>query len=258
MKSNKFIFLLSLPFALFGESSCEDEKYFHYNYSTPGMHLLNDAINIKYSSRKDGNPNYRYVNAIRSNIERDLLNSARRQVRQHLEQQRITSLNQQRAFSKESILASAWENSSTGIVSGISWWSLSNSEKQKYRAKYIGYYQTRSSSQPQSNKPSLEKEISMAWARSKTGQNDGRSWSKIPEDEKKYYRNNYIARKENGLLPNNSTMIAQAEYKEAWLMLKNHGSVNKYWHQLTSVEKSRFRKDYTVMMNHQDGLLALK
>ena len=258
MKNNKLIFLLALPLVLFGEGSCEDEKYFHYNYSTPGMHLLNDAINIKYSSRKDGNPNYRHVNAIRSNIEKDLLNSARRQVRQHIEQQRITSLNQQRAFSKESVLASAWENSSTGIMSGISWWSLSNSEKQKYRSKYISYYQNSSSIRSRSNKSSLENEISMAWARSKTGQNDGRLWRNIPEHEKKYYRNNYIARKENGLLPNNSTMIAQAEYKEAWLMLKNHGSVNRYWHQLTSVEKSSFRKDYTVMMNHQDGMLALK
>jgi len=260
MKNNFLLILVFAPLLSFGQSSCEEDKYFHYNYSTPGMHLLNDAINIKYSSRKDNNPNYRYANSIRSNIERDLLSSARMQVRQHLKEQKSLMLNRQKVFSKEYMLASAWSSSQTGIISGLSWYELSASDKNMYRTRYVNHFQgpRLDSGHAKSKTSPIEKEIAMAWGRSQTGQNDGRPWSQIPETEKKYYRNNYLARKESGLISNNQTMIAQREYKEAWLMLKNCGTVNKFWHQLSSVEKSQFRKDYTVMVNHNNGLLALR
>lgn len=259
MKNKTLLLLLLSPVFAFAQSA-SDDKYFHYNYATPGMHLLNDAINIKYSSRKDNNPNRRYANAVKSGIEKDLLNAARYQVRQHLKQQRVNSLNQQRAFAKEAMLASAWTSSRTGIVSGVSWHSLSWQEQQMYRARYVEHFHksNRVAVKKAPIHPFLEEEISAAWADSETGKNDGRAWSDLSDLEREYHRSVYNSRKQNIPLSKRPLISSEIKYKEAWLSLKNDGSVDKYWHQLDSFEKSMFRRKHTIMQRYDGDLLALK
>lgn len=240
------------------DSLGEEDKEKPYVFTTPGMQYLNDAIHIKYSSRKDNNPNYEYANSIRSKIERDLLYASRLEVKEHLRKQKRINNSIASRFNKESNIADAWANSRTGIISGVDWWDLSYADQRFFRERYINYYQ----GDPKAKQAyqNLERELSNAWLKSPTGQRSGKLWSQLASADKEYYRNNYMARKTNGLLPNNyrSGMIAQAEYKEAWFILKDHGSVNKNWNQLSSFEKSRFRKDYSMMINHQDGILALR
>jgi hypothetical protein len=273
MKNNFLLILVFTPLLSFGQDSSEDDKYFHYNYSTPGMHLLNDAINIKYSSRKDNNPNYRYANSIRSSIERDLLSSARMQVRQHLKEQKTIMSIRKSAFAKESMLASAWSSSRTGITSGKSWYELLPEEREFYADRYITYFQgpvqtterefsmawgrsKRGQQDDRSWAQTTERELSMAWGRSKRGQQDGRSWTRIPEREKKHLRSNYIARKAQGLLPKNPTSIPQEEYQKAYLVMR---SGDKDWDQLSSFEKSSFRHEYSIAVRYDpSSLLALK
>lgn len=260
MKNKTLLLLFLSPVFTCAQSASDDEKYFHYNYATPGMHLLNDAINIKYSSRKDNNPNRRYANAVKSGIEKDLLNAARYQVRQHLKQQRINSLNQQRAFAKEAMLASAWTSSRTGIVSGASWHSLSWQEQQMYRERYVSHFHKSNSAAVEKAPihPFLEEEISAAWADSETGKNDGRAWSDLSDLEREYHRSTYHSRKQNMPLGKRQTISSEIKYKEAWLSLKNDGYVDKYWHELDSFEKSMFRRKHKMTEKYDDGLLALR
>jgi|TARA_Y100000289_G_scaffold62654_1_gene72163 hypothetical protein len=255
MIKNKILLLLLSCSFCWGNYSENEEK--PYVFTTPGMQYLNDAIHIKYSSRKDNNPHYNYSNSVRSRIEHDLLYTARRKVTEHLRQEKRADFSISSRFNKESLIAEAWANSRTGIISGLDWWSLSDDDKRFYRERYINYYQ----GDPEVKRLNerLESELSKAWIKSSTGQRSGKLWSQLPSADKEYYKNNYMARKENGLLPNNdSMMIAQAEYKEAWFILRRHGSVNKTWNQLTSIEKSQFRKDYSVMAAHESGMLALR
>jgi len=254
MKYSIFLFLI-IPYFV-------NAQYESYGYQSPGMDLVLESSMIKYRKKNKGHPNRSYVNSLRSSYESKLLNEANRRLKSAIDNQKVLDRYKQRHFNREVVLASAWAHSETGLLSGLTWFDLTDANKEMYRSRFKSYWSqpTKPSPAPAfSQSSSLEKEISIARLKSKTGQNDGRLWSQIPEPEKRYYRNNYIARKNNELPPNNNTMLAQIEYKEAWLMLKNHGSTDKYWHELSSFEKSRFRKEYSMMKRHQsDGLLALK
>ena len=271
MKNNQIITTILLPFLAFSldassssSNSCEESESSRYQFSTPGMDLLNDAINIKYSSAKDNNPNYRYANSIRSSIERDLLSAARTRVREHLKEERAIASIRKSAFHKQTMLASAWSNSRTGITSGRSWYELSPQDRESFTDRYISSFQgpaqTSSSYAKHKTKrrtnAATERELSMAWGRSKRGQQDGRSWGRIPESEKKHLRSNYLARKSQGLLPKNATTISQEEYQKAYLVMR---SGDKDWDQLSSFEKSSFRHEYSIAVRYDpSSLLALK
>jgi hypothetical protein len=246
---NKIIYFIFLPAFLFGQNSYD-------SYSSAGMDMIYDASRIKYSSSESNHPSRYRSNAIKASIERKLLIGANRRVRDEMEKQRIKGLYEKRLFNKQVCLASAWLNSRTGMIKGVGWWDLSDHEREMYRERYIDYWNN--SMQVAENIAPLEREISVAWSKSSTGKNDGRSWKQLPKSEQAYYRNNYLTRKNKGLIPKNFH-IPEHEYKEAWLAFKEAGTENKYWHQLTSMQRSEFRKQYSNAMNfHTNRMLALK
>lgn len=240
-------------------------QYESSGYQSPGMNLISESSRIEYTKANEGNPNRGYANSLKSSYESKLLNEANRRLKSAISNQKIIDRHRQRHFSRETVLASAWAHSGTGLSSGIVWWDLSDNEKEIYRSRFKTYW-----SQPLQSKPtfsqrsitkenSLEKEMALAWAQSKTGQKDGRTWANIPAKEKTYYSNNYLARKNNNLLPNKPTSIPQSQYKESWLALQSCGAVEKSWNELSSLERSTFRKEFSESSEDlKRGLLALK
>ena len=91
----------------------------------------------------------------------------------------------------EHIFASAWEQSKTGLLSGVSWYSLPEEDKALYRQIY---FENRIKKEPlRRYSTEDEMEISLAWARSATGRKTGVPWSKPTNAEREFHRNNYEA-----------------------------------------------------------------
>ena len=237
LKMKYLIFLLSLFFSILAWGQSSDGKYIP---TVPGLELVQDASIIQYKGRGSNDLNRGYSNKVKGSMERALLNAARQEVQSHLEKQRVKRIYRHRAFNKEAVIASYWENSPTGKLSGVSWWGLSEGEKLDHRISFAKYW-TKADGNSQSEE--LEEEIAFAWAQSKTGQLDGRTWRRIPESEKISLRKNYIERKKRGLMTE-KVSISQQDYKLAWASLKSQGLVDKNWWELDPAERSNFRKAF--------------
>jgi hypothetical protein len=245
---NCFLFVCSTTSLL--SQNYNEEKYVP---SVPGLRMVIDASMIQYHPRGNSNPGSKYSNSIRASIEGDLLNAARKDLREYLDKKRIQNLYKKRAFDKETVLASYWLESPTGLMSGVTWWDLPESEKSVFRRNFAHHW----SRDPEDSKINeLEDELAMAWAQSKRGQRDGRPWRHIPEHEKKNLRDNYLKRKEIGLLKTEGT-VEQNEYENAWASLKSKGLVDKHWWQLKPSDRNKFRKAfYQVTQRANVNLLA--
>lgn len=255
---------------IFSFVSCgfSQTDYSHSNSYPSGMNLILDSRMIEYTKKNQNNPNSAYINKLKASYERKLLNEANRRLKISIENQKKIDRNNQRAFNREMTYASSWSFSPQARHSGASWNNLSDANRQMYRERFLNYWSNTSKTESvdfhkvkraDSQKAMLEQEMSTAWARSKTGQNDGRIWKSLPQKEKDYYANNYLTRKKCGLLPNELPSIPQYKYKQAWYALKDCGSVNKPWQELSSVERSMFRKEYSESTyDHKNGLLAYK
>lgn len=254
MKNN-----IILIFASFGSLFSEPEYTYSNSYSA-GLNLISESSMIKYTKRNKNNPKSAYINKLKASYESKLLNEANRRLKISIENQKRMDRINQRAFNREIAYSSAWSFSSTGRSNQSAWVSLSPVEKKIYRERFLNYWSnTAKVDLARSKESKLEQEMSIAWARSNTGQNDGRTWRNLPKKEKDYYANNYLTRKNNNLLPTELPTIPQDEYKEAWLALQSFGSENKPWQQLTSIERGAFRKEYLESTyEHAEGLLAYK
>ena len=227
---------LCFSFCTWGQSSSEGK----YIPSVPGLRKVIDASMIRFDLRGNSNPRSKYCNAIRGSIVADLLNSARKELRAHLDKERIQSLYKRRIFEKETVIASYWTDSPTGKMTGKSWWELSEEEKSNHRASFAQYW---AKPYKKSGAEEFEEEIAFAWAQSKTGQLDGRTWRKLPENEKISLRENYLERKKRGLLAQKK-FVPQLDYKLAWASLKSKDLVEKHWWELAPEDRNNFRETF--------------
>ena len=227
---------LCFSFCTWGQSSSEGK----YIPSVPGLKLVQDASIIQYKGRGSNDLNRGYSNKVKASVERALLNAARQEVQSHLEKQRVKRIYKDRAFNKEEVIASYWENSQTGKISEKSWWELSEEEKSNHRASFAQYW---AKPYKKSGAEEFEEEIAFAWAQSKTGQLDGRTWRKLPENEKISLRENYLERKKRGLLAQKKS-VPQLDYKLAWASLKSKDLVEKHWWELAPEDRNNFRETF--------------
>ena len=221
-------------------------------------------VSYDYQSTKI-NPDRDHHNSQKSAYVRKLLDEANRQLLFEIQQNKRVRASKQRFLDKDRIFASAWENSRTGMLSGISWYDLSESEKAVHKESFLRYHDKKNHD---SNAPSVsEIEVAKAWVQSPTGRKSGVLWRELTQSEKQFYKNRYMKFKsrnleQDSLLAGNyRTSIEQVEYKEAWNSSRSRARSGKDWHELGSVEKSKFRKLYsqakrTAMYDNQ--LLASK
>ena len=250
MKCLNYLLCFCFTFSVWGQSY--DDKYVP---TVPGLKLVQDASIITYKGRGSNDRNRGYSNSVKASIENTLLNAARQEARSHLGMQRIKRLNKERAFNKEAVIASHWVNSPTGKLSGMSWWELPEEEKLHHRISFAQYWNKPAEKSPEDE---LEEEIAIAWAQSKTGQVDGRSWREIPVSEKISLRYNYVERKKRGLIQN-KTSVSQLDYKLAWASLKSKGLVSQNWWELAPGQRNHFRKAFhEISMSKSEILLAGK
>jgi hypothetical protein len=246
MKFRYYLLCFCFTFSLLGQSY--DDKYVP---TVPGLKLVQDASIITYKGRGSNDKNRGYSNSIKASIENSLLSAARQETRSHLAMQRIKRLNKERAFNKEAVIASHWVNSQTGKLSGMSWWALSEEEKLHHRISFAQYWNKPSEKSPEDE---LEEEMALAWAQSKTGQADGRTWREIPQSEKISLKYNYMERKKRGLVANKKS-VPQVEYKLAWASLKSKGIVNQHWWELSPEQRNYFRKAFHEISTSKPGIL---
>jgi hypothetical protein len=206
---------------------------------------------IQYKGRGSNDLNRGYSNKVKASMERALLNAARQEVQSHLEKQRVKRIYRHRAFNKEAVIASHWVNSQTGKLSGMSWWALSEEEKFHHRISFAQYWNKPAEKSPEDE---LEEEMALAWAQSKTGQADGRTWREIPQSEKISLKYNYMERKKRGLVANKKS-VPQVEYKLAWASLKSKGIVNQHWWELSPEQRNYFRKAFHEISTSKPGIL---
>ena len=256
---------LLLPLVFCGQSlfgaftSLKDEE-------PSGLDQIDATRYVSYDSQSTKiNPDRDHHNSQKSAYVRKLLDEANRQLFFEIQQKKRVRASKQRFLDKERIFASAWENSRTGMLSGISWYDLSESEKAVHKESFLRYHDKKNHD---SNAPSVsEIEVAKAWVQSPTGRKSGVLWRELTQSEKQFYKNRYMKFKsrnleQDSLLAGNyRTSIEQVEYKEAWNSSRSRARSGKDWHELGSVEKSKFRKLYsqakrTAMYDNQ--LLASK
>ena len=272
---NKKTYLLYfLPFTLFSQSpfgpSSSSQKE-----EMPGMEQLDATryISYDYQSTKI-NPLRDHHNGQKANYSRMLHDEANRNLFfRHENNKKLRAANK-RVWDREHIFASAWEQSKTGLLSGVSWYSLPEEDKALYRQIY---FENRIKKEPlRRYSTEDEMEISLAWARSATGRKTGVPWSKLTNAEREFHRNNYEASlKMRSMQPRDrnhphakiqlaslNPVITQDEYRYAWENNLQHlRSSRKPWNQLSSLEKSKFRKSYSVRKkekNYDQSLIAQK
>ena len=236
------------------------------NYSPPGMDQLDASRNVSYDYQSTKiNPLRDHHNFQKSSYVRKLLDEANRELFSEVQQNKRIRASRQKFLDHERVFASAWENSRTGKISGVSWYSLSDEEKAIHRESFF-LFQKNKREKKQDSLYS-DNEISLAWTKSPTGQKTGITWKELTEAERKFYRKRYDRFKRQKL--EQDTLLAgsyrprieQVEYQKAWNSSRSKVRLGKDWHELGSVEKSKFRKLYAQAKRTEmyDGqLLASK
>lgn len=201
-----------------------------------------DYQSSKINSMRD------HHNAQRANYSRQLLDEANRELFHQIQQKKRVRASKQRFLNKDRIFASAWENSRTGMLSGISWYELTDSEKAMHRENFFRFHDKRKDN---SNASSiLEMEVAKAWILSPTGRKSGVLWSDLTGVERQFYKNKYLKFKSQQLndqtllATNHKPRVSQKEYEQAWNLSSARVKTGKNWDELRSVEKSKFRKLY--------------
>ena len=236
------------------------------NYSPPGMDQLDASRNVSYDYQSTKiNPLRDHHNFQKSSYVRKLLDEANRQLFSEVQQNKRIRASRQKFLDHERVFASAWENSRTGKISGVTWYSLSDEEKAIHRESFFLFQKNKREKKQDSFYS--DNEISLAWSKSPTGQKRGITWNELTESERKFYRKRYDRFKRQNL--EQDTLLAgsyrqrieQVEYQKAWNSSRSKVRLGKDWHELGSVEKSKFRKLYAQAKRTEmyDGqLLASK
>ena len=263
-----------LPFYLYSQSpfgpfsSSQKEEM-------PGMEQLDASRYITYDYQSTMiNPLRDHHNGQKANYSRMLHDEANRNLFfRHENNKKVRAANK-RVWEREQIFASAWERSETGLLSGVSWYSLPDQDKAMYRQIY---FQNRIKKEPVRRYSSEQDiEISLAWAKSATGKKTGVPWSQLNEAEKEFHRGNYEAfLKTRSMQPGDrnypqvsiqlaslTPVLTQDEYRYAWENCELHlRSSRKPWNALSSLEKSKFRKSYSLRRKekiYDQSLIARK
>ena len=75
------------------------------------------------------------------------------------------------------------------MLSGISWYDLSENEKAVHK-EFLRYHDKKNHD---SNAPSVsEIEVAKAWVQSPTGRKSGVLWRELTQSEKQFYKNRYM------------------------------------------------------------------
>ena len=217
------------------------------NYSPPGMDQLDASRNVSYDYQSTKvNPLRDHHNFQKSSYVRKLLDEANRELFSEVQQNKRIRASRQKFLDHERVFASAWENSRTGKISGVSWYSLSDEEKAIHRESFFLFQKNKREKKQDSFYS--DNEISLAWFKSPTGQKRGITWNELTESERKFYRKRYDRFKLQNLEQDTlfagsyRPRIEQVEYEEAWNAIAVSMNSDKKWKDLKSLEKSKFRK----------------
>lgn len=227
-----------------GLDKIEATRYVGYDYQSTKINPMRDHHNVQ-----------------RANYSRQLLDEANRELFHQIQQNKRVRASNQIFLNKDRIFASAWENSRTGMLSGISWYDLTESEKAIHRESFFRFHDQRKDN---SNLSSiLDKEVAKAWILSPTGSKSGVLWSDLTENERQFYKKKYLKFKSRQM--NDQTLLAskyqpkikQKVYEQAWNLSSARAKTGKDWHDLRSIEKSKFRKLYsqTKLLSRNDTQL---
>ena len=227
-----------------GLDKIEATRYVGYDYQSTKINPMRDHHNVQ-----------------RANYSRQLLDEANRELFHQIQQKKRVRASNQRFLNKDRIFASAWENSRTGILSTVSWYELTDSEKAIHRENFFRFHDQRKKN---SNASSiLDKEVANAWILSPTGSKSGILWSDLTENERQFYKKKYFKFKSRQM--NDQTLLAskyqpkikQKVYEQAWNLSSSRVKTGKDWHDLRSIEKSKFRKLYsqTKLLSRDDTQL---
>lgn len=229
-----------------GLDKIEATRSVSYDYQSSKINSMRDHHNVQ-----------------RANYSRQLLDEANRELFHQIQQKKRVRASKQRFLNKDRIFASAWENSRTGMLSGISWYDLTESEKAMHRESFFRFHDQRKN---YSNASSiLDKEVAKAWILSPTGSKSGVLWNDLTENERQFYKNKYLKFKSQQM--NDQTLLAskyqptinQKVYEQAWNLSSARAKTGKNWHDLRSIEKSKFRKLYSqtkLLSRDETQLLA--
>ena len=157
----------------------------------PGLDKIEATRSVSYDYQSS-KINYMrdHHNVQRANYSRQLLDEANRELFHQIQQKKRVRASKQRFLNKDRIFASAWENSRTGMLSGISWYELTESEKAMHKENFFRFHDKRKDN---SNASSiLEMEVAKAWILSPTGRKSGVLWSDLTGVERQFYKNKYL------------------------------------------------------------------
>ena len=131
MKATIILFSIFFTFQLMSQESRNPfgEKI-NGKEDPPGLDKIEATryVGYDYQSTKI-NPYRDHHNVQRANYSKQLLDEANRELFHQIQQKKRVRASNQRFLNKDRIFASAWENSRTGMLSGVSWYELTDSEK---------------------------------------------------------------------------------------------------------------------------------
>jgi hypothetical protein len=157
----------------------------------------------------------------------------------------------------ESMLASAWANSSTGKRDGRSWYELNFEERVEYRKRFADF--ERQAKQHNKLKVS-QNEFAHAWSIKNLANPLAPDWSSLGLKEKNRFRKAYYSYKMAKLAP--QINISEEEYGEAWQIAQIGNVSTVDWHTLSDQNvKRKFREKYQALrvnsMNSFNNTLSI-
>jgi hypothetical protein len=215
-----------------GLDKIEATRSVSFDYQSDKINPYNDLHNFQKAS---------YIGKLLSEANRELFSEVQQNIR--------IRASKQKSLDNERVFAYAWENSRTGMLSGVSWYDLTESEKAMHRESFFRFHDQRKN---KSNASSiLDKEVAKAWILSPTGSKSGVLWNDLTENERQFYKNKYLKFKSQQM--NDQSLLAskyqptikQKVYEQAWNLSSARAKTGKNWHDLRSIEKSKFRKLYS-------------
>jgi hypothetical protein len=250
MKTTIILFSFFLTFQLKSQSSKNPYgEYISKKKEPAGLEQIDATryVSFDYQSTKI-NPSRDLHNYQKASYIGKLLSDANRELFSEVQQNIRIRASKNKFLDHERVFAYAWENSRTGMLSGISWYELTDSEKAMHRENFFRFHDKRKDN---SNASSiLEMEVAKAWILSPTGRKSGVLWSDLTGVERQFYKKKYLKFKSQQLndqtllATNHKPRVSQKEYEQAWNLSSARVKTGKNWDELRSVEKSKFRKLY--------------
>ncbi len=143
----------------------------------------------------------------------------------------------------ESMIASAWANSSTGKRDGRSWYDLNFEERVEYRKRFADF--ERQAEQNKKLKIS-QNEFAHAWSIKNLANPLAPDWSSLGLKDKNHFRKAYYSYKMAKLAP--QIHISEEEYGEAWQIAQIGNVSTVDWHALSDENvKRKFREKYQAL-----------